>query len=100
VVVVVVEKLDMSVRMSSARRVIMARRCSKEAGLGDLSAFWVARRRMRRRGEGYFGSERAEVAMLRWAFVGGLKEESRMRRVAGGNGAGIEGGGVMVCRTV
>lgn len=57
----------------------MASRCSKEAGWVALSAFWVARRRRSRFGEMACASERrADVAMRRWARVGGLKDESRM----------------------
>lgn len=66
-------------RRSEAKMVIMASLCSKEAGWGALSAFWVARRRRSRLGEGACLSERrADVAMRRWARVGGLKDESRM----------------------
>lgn len=67
-------------RSSEAKISIITRRCSKAAGFGALSAFWVARRRRRRFGRGVgIGSEsRACVAMRRWARVGGLKEESRM----------------------
>lgn len=62
-----------------AKRVIMARRCSKGAGRGALSALRVARRRRRRGGVVQRGWERrALVAMRRWARVGGLKDESRM----------------------
>lgn len=54
----------------------MAKRYSKEAGLGGLSAFWVARRRSSRVGRSGF-SWSAEDAIWRWARVGGLKEASR-----------------------
>lgn len=62
---------------SCANNCIITNRCGKEAGLAALSAFWVARRRTRRRV--VFGGEelRALVARRRWARVGGLKEESR-----------------------
>lgn len=66
-------------RRSEAKMVIMASLCSKGAGWGALSAFWVARRRRSRLGERACLSERrADVAMRRWARVGGLKDESRM----------------------
>lgn len=66
-------------RRSEANICIMTRRWWKEAGLGALSAFWVARRRRRRfgEGEGCVSWRSAEVAMCRWARVGGLKDESR-----------------------
>ena len=62
-----------------------ASRCSKLAGLGALSALLVLRRRRSRYGPGYLseGFERVDSASERCAFVGGLKEESRMRSVFG-----------------
>ena len=68
---------DMS---EEAKISIITSRCSKAAGLGALSAFWVARRRRRRLGVGAaIGSERrAVLAIRRCARVGGLKELSRM----------------------
>lgn len=54
-------------------------RCSNEAGLGALSALLVASSKSRLLGDAVGASwRRAEVAMRRWARVGGLKEESRM----------------------
>jgi hypothetical protein len=52
---------------SDAKISIMMSRCSKAAGLGALSAFWVARRRSRRFGEGLDmeSESRAFVAMRR-----------------------------------
>ena len=52
---------------SDAKSCIMRRRWSKEAGLGALSAFWVASRRRRRLGgdEGWVSCRRAEAAMCR-----------------------------------
>jgi hypothetical protein len=43
--------------------------------LGALSAFWIARRR---RTVEVLERGREDCARARWAFVGGLKEESRM----------------------
>jgi len=60
-----------------------ARRCSKLAGLGDLSALWVLKRRTRRCGRGSCVLRRAARARALWAMEGGLKEESRMKRVFG-----------------
>ena len=62
---------------SEAKICIMRSRCSNEAGLGALSAFWIARRRRRRFGAGEWWESwrRAEVAIRRCARVGGLKEE-------------------------
>lgn len=77
-------------RRSRANKVIRRRRCSKEAGLGALSAFWVARRSSKRFGIVPRSSVRADTAIRRWARVGGLKEESRTYRVCGG-------GVAMVC---
>jgi hypothetical protein len=53
-----------------------------------LSAFIVLKRRRRRCGPGVEDIEvevlwRAVVARFWWAILGGLKEESRMRRVLG-----------------
>lgn len=69
---------DNEARRSEANSCIMARRCSNGAGLGALSAFWVARRRSNRLGdgEGLESVRRADVAIRKWAIVGGLNEES------------------------
>lgn len=63
---------------SVAKICIIVKRCSKEAGLAALSAFCVARRRTSRfgRGEGWESVNRADVAIRKWASVGGLKDES------------------------
>ena len=56
----------MSRRSSSAKIFIMASRCSNEAGLGALSAFWVARRRSSRLGFSLgLSFNRAEVQIRR-----------------------------------
>jgi len=73
---------------SLANRFIIRRRCGKDAGLAALSAFWMERRRRSREERRVF-VERAEVAMCRWARVGGLNDESRIQRV--------EGSGVVPC---
>jgi hypothetical protein len=68
----------------------MTSRSSKRAGLEGLSAFWVARRRSSlldvEDGDAddddvLDESVSAEIAMRRWARVGGLKEESRTKSV-------------------
>ena len=61
-----------------------------------LSAFCVASNKIKRwdSGRGSGRARRAEVAIFRWARVGGLKEESRTKRVCSGGTAidGDEGG--------
>jgi hypothetical protein len=60
------------------------RRWWKGAAEGALSAFRVLKRRSRRWGGGEWEAERRAVWIrVEWARVGGLKEESRIRRVAG-----------------
>jgi hypothetical protein len=59
----------------------MTRRSSKEAGLGALSAFVVARSRRMREGVDGGREERAVEQRRAWARVGGLKEESSVRSV-------------------
>lgn len=48
-----------------------------------MSALWTLNRRSSRLGPGYrdFEARRADVASVRWASDGGLKDESSMRRV-------------------
>lgn len=87
---------------SRAKMYIMASRCGNAAGLGALSALLMARRRSTR-GTWVLSlpvdlwSERADSAMRWCARVGGLKEESRTRRVLGvawgGWGASESAGG-------
>jgi hypothetical protein len=60
-----------------------------------LSALRVERRRMRRAGG--VVERRAEIAMERCARVGGLKEESRIKRRVGAGWLGRMGFGI-VCR--
>lgn len=75
-------------RRSTAKIVISVRRWAKEAAEGALSAFRVLKRRSSRCGPGVEVIEweflwRAVRARLWWAMLGGLKEESRIRRVRG-----------------
>lgn len=73
----------------------MASRCSNGAGAAFLSALWTLNNKSSRLGPGYrvFEARKAEVARVRWASDGGLKEESRMSRVrvgaAFGGGADV-----------
>lgn len=71
---------------STAKIVIRVSRWAKEAAEGALSALRVLKRRRRRWGPGWEvivleALWRAVRAMDWWAMLGGLKEESRMRRV-------------------
>ena len=79
----------------------MARRSSNEAGLAGLSAFWVANRSSNRTGlDESRHSRKAEQAILRWASVGGLKEESRTyRREGTGDDDGVVDGGIEAQRS-
>lgn len=71
----------------------MTRRSSNRAGFDGLSAFWVARRKRSLLldedddeevdDDALAESVIAEMAMRRWASVGGLKEESRTNSVVG-----------------
>lgn len=65
---------------SSAKTVITAMRCAKLAGLGALSALCVLNRSNSLYGACSEGAccLRADVASVRWATEGGLKDESRM----------------------
>ena len=73
---------------SCAKHSIMTRRSANEAGFDGLSAFCVARRRSNRDDTGVDLSRNGELAMWRWATVGGLKEESSTKRVCGGGDGG------------
>jgi hypothetical protein len=75
---------------SWAKIVIIHNLCSKDAGLGALSAFCVASSRRTRRGRGVV-SVSADVRIRRCASVGGLKEESRMYSVFGGGRGWLDG---------
>lgn len=70
---------------SSANTVIRARRCTKLAGLGALSALCVLKSRSSLHGAVSEGAccLSADVASVRCAMDGGLKEESRMYSVCG-----------------
>jgi hypothetical protein len=70
---------------SSAKTVINAMRCTKLAGLGALSALCVLKSNSSLYGAVSDGAccLRAEVARVRCAMDGGLKDESRMYSVRG-----------------
>lgn len=81
--------------------VIITKRCSKLAGWAGLSALRVASSKSKRFEvrESDGSLLRAEVAIPRWALVGGLNEASRMCSFVsgvGGHAACLE---LMVCRT-
>lgn len=80
--------------------VIISRRCSKLAGWVGLSALEVASSKSKRfeRRESDESWFKAEVAIARWALVGGLNEASRMCSFvsgAGGHAGCLE---LRVCR--
>ena len=83
----------------------MPNRCSNLAGLEGLSAFSVASSKSSRRGPRVGAEDNALRQMERWASVGGLKDESRIKRVRAacsgldedGEACAVKGG--MVWRT-
>ena len=82
------------VSRSSAKMVMRHSLWAKLAALGALSALWVLKRRRRRWGaECCFCTEVWKADLARWicAFEGGLKDESRMKRVCGEGAGWVEG---------
>jgi len=93
---------------SCANIAIRESRSEKDAAEGALSALCVLKRRRKRIGGGWsvFGVVvevvllwRADLARMRWAFDGGLNEESRISRVFE-FGGGVLGNGLIVWRTL
>lgn len=83
---------------STAKMVISVRRCSKLAAESALSAFMVLNSRSRRWGPGWVAIGllvlcSAVRARVKCAILGGLKDESRIKRVRGG----VVMGGVAGC---